>query len=314
MINVVVNKISKEAEGIISLELLAKNNEILPNFSAGSHIDLHLPNGLIRQYSLSNCPSENKRYEIAVLKDPVSRGGSVAVHELRQGEELTISEPRNLFPLVNHASKYKLFAGGIGITPILCMAERLYTIGADFELHYFSKSKKYAAYLNRIEQSPFLKHVFLKFDDERAEDFNIHDVLKNAPDHHLYVCGPSGFMNFILDNAVQCGWKDDYLHKEFFSAEKIDSDLNQEFDIKIASTGDVFTIKKDDSIIEVLGKNGIDIPLSCEQGICGTCITRVLEGEPDHRDMYFSDEERQANNQFLPCCSRSKSKLLILDL
>lgn len=315
MINMLVNGIQCEADSIISIELIAEDGSTLPSFSAGSHIDLHLSNGLIRQYSLSNNPQEKHRYEIAVLKDPQSRGGSQAVHELKKGDRIKISEPRNLFPLVDTAKAFKLFAGGIGITPILCMAEKLYAMGVEFELFYFAKSHKNAAYIERIRKSPFSNSVYFYFDDEQSnQNLDIKQCLDYQEGSHLYVCGPSGFMNFVLESANTNGWSEDSLHKEYFSAEQTDQSTNEVFDIKIESTGEIITINKDETIISALAKNGIDIPLSCEQGICGTCVTRILDGIPEHRDMYFSESEKALNNQFLPCCSRSKSKVLVLDL
>ncbi len=311
----VVNNIQVEAENIISIELISADGNTLPSFSAGSHIDLYLSNGLVRQYSLSNNPQETHRYQIAVLKDSQSRGGSRAVHELKIGDKITISKPRNLFPLVDTAKTFKLFAGGIGITPILCMAEKLYSIGADFELFYFAKSHKNAAFIERLKKSPFLDSIYFCFDDELLDkNLDIKQYLNYQKESHLYVCGPSGFMNFVLESAEGNGWPEDNLHKEYFSAEQSSENSNEIFDVKIASTGKIITIDKNETVISALLKNGIEIPLSCEQGICGTCMTRILDGVPEHRDMYFSEAEKALNNQFLPCCSRSKSQTLVLDL
>ena len=197
MITVRVAACRKEALDIVSIELVRADGASLPAFSAGSHIDVHLPSGMIRQYSLCNHPDEAHRYMIGVLKDPASRGGSEAMHTLTEGAELHISEPRNLFPLVHEAKRSLLFAGGIGVTPILCMAERLFHTGAEFELHYCARSAERAAFVERIRQSPFSDRVHFHFDDGLGgEPFDAPTVLA-APDTgtHLYVCGPGGFMD-----------------------------------------------------------------------------------------------------------------------
>lgn len=317
MLEVKVVRKVREAEGVFSYELAAVNGQALPPFSAGSHIDVHLPNGLVRQYSLCNHPDENQRYQIGVLLDPDSRGGSQAMHE--QVEEQTvlhISEPRNLFPLAHGANRSLLFAGGIGITPILCMAERLAQTGAEFQLHYCSRSAERTAFVERIKASPFATRASLHFDDQPPEQrLQAGQVLANyRAGDHLYVCGPGGFMEFILSSARAAGWPEEALHREYFAATAQENQDADSFEIQLASSGRCLNVPADRSVAEVLQEAGIDIPLSCEQGICGTCLTRVLEGEPDHRDMFLTDAEKAANDQFTPCCSRAKSARLVLDL
>lgn len=317
MLEVIVNKKTKEAEGIYSFELVAAEGFSLLPFSAGSHVDVHLPDGLVRQYSLCNSPNEEHRYQIAVLLDPASRGGSSAMHEqVHAGCRLKISEPRNLFPLEGAAAKSVLFAGGIGITPILCMAERLTQAGAGFELHYCSRSEERTAFIERIRNSPFSEHVHIHLDDGDAnQKLSTEAVLADAnPQDHLYVCGPGGFMEFVLNEARKYGWAESQLHREYFSANVVAKDDDGCFEVKLASSGTSYFIPADRSVAEVLIDAGIDIPLSCEQGICGTCMTRVIQGTPDHRDMFMTESEHAANNQFTPCCSRSKSPLLVLDI
>ncbi|MGP5509494.1 PDR/VanB family oxidoreductase [Pseudomonas helleri] len=316
MIEVQVVSRKTEAHGICSYELARLDESPLPAFSAGSHIDVHLPDGLIRQYSLCNHPDERHRYLIGVLKDPASRGGSQHLHEqINTGDRLQISEPRNLFPLVHEARLSLLFAGGIGITPILCMAERLAHSNADFELHYCARSSDRAAFVERIRQSAFADRVFVHFDEQPETLMNAAQVLANPqPDVHLYVCGPAGFMQHVLDSARVQGWAEDRLHREYFAAAAIDSSYDGSFSVKVASSGQIIEIPADKTVVAVLESHGIDIPMSCEQGVCGTCLTNVLEGIPDHRDMFLTEEEQACNNQFTPCCSRSKSPLLVLDI
>lgn len=316
MIEVQVVSRKTEAHGICSYELARLDESPLPAFSAGSHIDVHLPDGLIRQYSLCNHPDERHRYLIGVLKDPASRGGSQHLHEqINTGDRLHISEPRNLFPLAHEARRSLLFAGGIGITPILCMAERLAHSNADFELHYCARSSDRAAFVERIRQSAFADRLFVHFDEQPETLMNTAQVLANPqPDAHLYVCGPAGFMQHVLDSARTQGWTEDRLHREYFAAAAIDSSHDGSFSVKVASSGQIIEIPADKTVVAVLESHGIDIPMSCEQGVCGTCLTNVLEGIPDHRDMFLTEEEQACNNQFTPCCSRSKSPLLVLDI
>ena len=312
---VIVTQKSQEAVGIASFELTAVDGKSLPPFSAGSHIDVHLPNGLTRQYSLCNHPDETHRYLIAVLLDPASRGGSTGMHELVvTGTELDISNPRNLFPLVHEAKRTVLVAGGIGITPILCMAERLAQIGACFELHYLSRTVERTAFIERIKASVFADRVHFHFDDGiEDQKFCAKESLGGySHGDHLYVCGPSGFMDFVLSEARIHGWDEQALHREYFAAAPVETD--GEFEVQIASSGEVLNVPSGKSVVDILTEAGIDIPVSCEQGVCGTCLTRVIEGIPDHRDMFMTHAEHAKNDQFTPCCSRSCSSRLVLDL
>jgi vanillate O-demethylase ferredoxin subunit len=316
MIEVVVTSRNNEALDICSYELTCAQGGQLPGFSAGAHIDVHLPGGLIRQYSLCNHPNERHRYLIGVLKDAASRGGSQSMHEqVNRGDRLFISEPRNLFPLVAEGRRSLLFAGGIGITPILCMAEQLAHSGADFELHYCARSSERAAFVERLKEASFADRVYLHFDEEADSRLDAARVLASpGPDVHLYVCGPSGFMQHVLDSAKAQGWSDGQLHREYFAAAPVDTAADGSFQVKLGSSGQVFDIPADKTVVQVLESHGVEIALSCEQGICGTCLTRVLEGVPDHRDLFLTEAEQTANDQFTPCCSRAKTKLLVLDL
>ena len=311
----VVNKV-QEAEEIVSLELASIDGKPLPSFSAGAHIDVYIRDGLIRQYSLLNDSAEQHRYVIGVLRDPESRGGSIAVHdEIKQGDTIQISSPKNHFELVQ-AKRTLLFAGGIGVTPILCMARRLSHIGADFEMHYNSRTPERMAFRDAIGKSPFADKVHFHFDNgDDSQKLDLAPLLANPqPDTHLYVCGPTGYIDFVVNTAKQAGWPSDHVHLEYFGAAEVDTSGDTSFEVKIASTGQVFTIPPDKRITQVLDDEGVFIPVSCEEGVCGTCLTRVLEGTPDHRDLYLTDAEHEANDQFTPCCSRSKSPLLVLDI
>ncbi len=306
-----------EALDIATFELVSVDGRPLPAFSAGSHVDVHLPNGLTRQYSLCNDPNEAHRYLIGVLRDAGSRGGSQAMHDaVNEGDVLQISAPKNHFPLAHAAKHSVLVAGGIGITPILCMAERLAVMGASLEMHYCTRSLERTAFRGRITASAFAEKVQFHFDDgDAAQKVNLSSLFAAmGAGVHLYVCGPKGFMDWLLNAARAAGWPAEQLHYEFFGAEVVKSEDDASFEVKLASSGKVVLVSKEQTVVQALAAAGIEVLTSCEQGVCGTCLTRVLEGEPDHKDMYLTPEEQAANDQFTPCCSRSKSRLLVLDL
>ena len=313
-IQVKVLRRQEEAEGIFSYELARPDGAPLPAFSAGSHIDVHLPGGLVRQYSLSNDDQETHRYRIAVLRDPASRGGSIALHDqVRAGDALTISAPRNHFPLVTSPHSL-LLAGGIGITPLLCMAQRLVATGRDFSLHYCTRSLSRTAFRDSV--AGFGERAHLHLDDgDAAQKLDLPAVLAAAPaGSHLYICGPGGFIDFVVQTARAAGWSDDRVHLEYFGAAPQDTTGDRAFEVRLASTGKTYTIPADQTVVAALQAQGVDMLVSCEQGVCGTCLTSVLEGQCDHRDMYLTDDEKARHDQFLPCCSRAKSPLLVLDL
>lgn len=303
------------AEDVIALELVSTGGEPLPTFSAGAHIDVELPNGLVRQYSLLGDATQRARYEIGILLDAASRGGSASAHaDLSEGMSIRIGAPRNLFALV--AARHSLlFGGGIGITPLLAMAQQLARGGHDFTLHYCSRTPARTAFLDRLRDAAWADRVRLHFDDGDAGQRLDAAAVLAAPvaDTHLYVCGPKGFMNHVIGSARAAGWADANIHAESFTAD-VARNGDEAFEIKLARSGRLVPVATGQTAAAALAAHGIEVPLSCEQGICGTCVTPVLDGEPDHRDLYFSDAEKAANDRFTPCCSRSKSAVLVLDL
>lgn len=316
-LNVRVAARHEEADGILTFELVSTDGRPLPPFTAGSHIDVQIRDGLVRQYSLANDPADSRHYLIGVLREPQSRGGSAAMHEaVKVDDMLRISMPKNHFALERDARRSLLFAGGIGITPILCMAERLARLGADFELHYCTRSPARTAFAARIRDSAFAPRVHFHFDDgPAAQKLDLAAALGPVQDStHVYVCGPGGFMDFVLGGARDAGWPQARLHSEYFAAQPQDTAGDTAFTVRLASSGKVVEVPADRTVVQALAAAGIDVPTSCEQGVCGTCLTRVLEGCPDHRDAYLTDEERACNDQFLPCCSRAKTPSLVLDL
>jgi vanillate O-demethylase ferredoxin subunit len=306
-----------EALDIIGLDLVAADGSALPAFTAGAHIDLHLPGGLIRQYSLCNPPGDAGVYRIAVLRDAASRGGSQAVHDaLTVGTELSISAPRNHFELATAAPHHLLLAGGIGITPLWAMAEQLARRGGSFALHHCTRSRERTPFVEVLAASAYADRVQHHFDDgEAAQKLDIAATLQRSPaGTHLYVCGPQGFMDAVLSAGRAAGWPEERLHREYFAAAPVDHTNDGGFELELASSGRVIPVRADQSALAALLAAGLDIPMSCEQGVCGTCLTGVKAGTPEHRDQYLTDEEQAANDQFLPCCSRSKSARLVLDL
>lgn len=305
-----------EALDIVTFELADPHGRELPAFSAGAHVDVRVKDGFIRQYSLCNHSDERDRYLIGVLRDPTSRGGSSAMHdEIQVGDLVQISAPKNHFPL-KPAQRIVLLAGGIGITPLLCMAERLAHTDGAFELHYCTRSRERTAFYQRLVDAEFAAQVHFHFDDGEPSQHLDLDTLLGQPDAdtRVYVCGPKGFIDAVMTTCKAHGWPSDQVHTEYFSGAETDSSQDGSFEVRIASSGESFTVPADKTVHQVLTENGIEVMVSCEQGVCGTCLTRVLEGEPDHRDLYLEDHEHAANDQFTPCCSRSKSKVLVLDL
>jgi vanillate monooxygenase ferredoxin subunit len=305
-----------EADGICSLELVRPHDEPLPAFEPGAHVDVHLGPALVRQYSLCGDPADVHRWRIAVLREPASRGGSAAVHErLHPGAMLQVNAPRNHFPLVD-APRSVLIAGGIGVTPILAMAQALHAGGREFRMHYCARSASRMAFREEIEASPYGGAVRFhvsdgpagqKFDPER-------DIGRPDAGTHLYVCGPAGFMDRVLDAARELGWPQAQLHRELFGGSVVATEQDAPFELRLARSGGTCQVPPDRTALQVLQEHGVEIPFSCESGVCGTCVTRVLEGVPDHRDSYLTDAERAANDQFTPCCSRARTPSLVLDL
>lgn len=302
---------------ISAFELQSLDGSMLPAFEAGAHIDVQVPGGPVRQYSLCNAPGETHRYEIAVLREPHSRGGSIGMHALCVGQTLEICAPRNHFPLALSARHHVLFAGGIGVTPLLAMAQALAQKGSSFEMHYCTRSCATTAFRQRIVDSNFSDRVVFYHDEGcAAARLDVHALLRSTPsqDAHLYVCGPTGFMDWVLTAGRGAGWSEERLHREYFVGAPTQTDSDNAFEVQIASTGKVISVAADQSVTAALAENGIQVATSCGQGVCGTCVLGVLAGTPDHRDMYLTDIERALNNQFTPCCSRSKSTRLLLDL
>lgn len=304
-----------EAAGICSLELVPADGGALPAFDAGAHVDVQLPNGLVRPYSLCNAPGETHRWRIGVLREPASRGGSAAVHDtVQEGQTLQVGLPRNHFALAAQARHSLLLAGGIGITPLLAMAWQLASTGASFALHHCIRSRRHAAFAHELAAAPWADRVHWHADDETPADLAAL-LAAPSPGTHLYVCGPRGFMDAVLATARAQGWPESQLHWELFANEAAAAprDGDEAFEVALAHSGRVVPVARGQTIVQALAAAGVEVLTSCEQGVCGTCLTRVLEGTPDHRDAYLTPEEQAANDQMLICCSRARTARLTLD-
>lgn len=316
MITARVQQVRQEALDIKSFELVPVEGP-LPTFPPGSHIDVHVAPGIVRQYSLLNGPGDTSAYRIAVKLEPQSRGGSKGMHDdLREGQTLTISAPRNNFRLVDDARHTVLIAGGIGITPLLSMQQHLESRGESFELQYFSRSVAHTAFHETLSQKKFADKVGFHYALEpEAVRAYLRKHLWHRPDGaHLYICGPRPFMDMVEQTAAAT-WSPESVHLEYFSADPESlAGPREEFVVRCARSGGEYQIQANESIVDALLKHNIRIETSCEQGVCGTCLTGVLEGVPDHRDVYLADDERATGDRMLPCVSRAMSKVLVLDV
>lgn len=300
------------------MQLTLKGDGALPPFTAGAHIDLlvETPEGpLWRQYSLCGNPAEGDCYRLGILKDPASRGGSVALHQLvTVGEKIHVEGPRNHFPLAEDATASVLFGGGIGVTPMLAMAWELHAKGAPFTLHYATRSADRTAFLDLIGALPFRDRIVLHHDDGLGADRidMARDLPKAEAGVHVYVCGPQGFMDWVIGEAEKAGYGSKQIHREYFSAD-VDTS-GDSFEVVCEESGITVTVGPDDTIAKALARAGVKIEVKCEEGICGTCVTDVLEGEIDHRDQFLTEDEREEGEMICACCSRAKGARLVLDI
>ena len=301
------------AQDIVSIELESVDGQPLPPFGAGDHIDVRASSSLLRQYSLTGDPAVQGRYRLGILLDPKSRGGSAAIHaHFQTGQVIDIGYPRNNFPLRLDVGHSMLFAGGIGITPILSMAYALAAAGRSFELHYCGRSASRLAFIDELKRLGNSVHVHLD-DGPDHQRLDIGAVLATpATSRHLYVCGPNGFMDFVTSAAERAGWSTDTVHLERFGAE-VNTD-GAPFTVVAERSQVSFEVRPSERIAEKLAAHGISVPMSCQSGVCGTCMVNVIEGIPDHRDSVQTDTEKASNRHITVCCSRSKTKRLVLDL
>jgi vanillate O-demethylase ferredoxin subunit len=314
-LNTVIGDIKREAVDVVSFELLPTGTG-LPPFTAGAHIDVHLPELQARSYSLINGEGERDRYVIAVRKEAAGRGGSRYMHErLKQRDRLIVSPPRNNFPLVEDASHIVFIAGGIGITPIWCMIQRLQALGRSWELHYCARTDRHAAFHDPLREIDAAQpgRVHFHFDGgmpDRMIDIRgtVDQVHKGA---HLYCCGPLGMLTAFRE-ATRCR-PADRIHMEYFSAGPASNALGG-FEVELARSGKTVFVEPGKSILHALLELGIDAPHSCQEGVCGSCETQVLDGIPEHRDLVLTPDERASGRTMMICCSGCLGEKLVLDM
>jgi vanillate O-demethylase ferredoxin subunit len=275
-----------------------------------------IPGGIIRQYSLCNSSSERNRYVIGVWKDPNSRGGSKALHlDVNVGDTLQVGPPRNRFRVPPNTKQAILLARGIGVTPILSIADHLKSQNIPFDLHYVYALMSPEAFHGLIEASNFAADTKFYYEArEQNQLINPAEILATpSEDTQVFICGADWWQDPIIKMAKEKGWPEERIHVERFTAKLAAAKLDKVFDVKIASTGAVFKIPGDKTVTAFLEEKGVKIPTSCEQGACGTCKVKVLEGEVDHRDKRLTPEQK-AEGLFLACVSRAKGGMLVLDL
>lgn len=306
----VVTESTTVADGVVSLLLEHPDGEELPAWTPGAHVDLLLGPELVRQYSLCGAPADRGRFRVGVLLDESGRGGSRYVHErLTPGARLPVRGPRNHFPLVA-ADRYLFVAGGIGVTPILPMAAEAEASGADWSLHYGGRRRASMAFLDEL--APYGDKVVLRPEDE----FGLLDlaaILEPRADTAVYACGPEGLLQAVEERCA--AWPPGSLHVERFAAKPVaDSAATTSFEVVCQRTGITVTVPEDRSILDVVLDAGVNALSSCQEGVCGTCETPVVEGSPDHRDSLLTDEEKAEGDYMMICVSRSNSARLVLDL
>jgi ferredoxin-NADP reductase len=307
-----VRTVRYESELVRSYELVHPRGSELPAFGAGAHIDLHLPSGHVRSYSLCNDQDERDRYLIGVGRDDAGRGGSAWVHEhLHAGDLVRVTAPSNNFELIESAPASVLIAGGIGITPLLAMARRLHRLGREWRLVYAVRSRRLAAFTaEAVALDP--DRVFLHVDDEAGGVLDIGRLAAGAPPGaHLYACGPPPMMAAFAVAAA--GLPEDRRHAEYFTS-TVEPASTGGFEVALARSGVTIRVGPGQTILEAVEKEGIDVPFSCTEGVCGTCETRVLAGVPEHRDLVLSEKEKARNQSMMICCSGSRTPRLELDL
>lgn len=303
-----------EADGVIRITFVDPAGAELPQWLPGAHLSLHLPNGLTREYSLCSDPEDSTSWTVAVLRTPDSRGGSRLIHdELPVGTLIKVEGPRNNFEL-EHAGRYALVAGGIGITPIISMVRRLESVGADWSLLYTGRSRSTMAFLSEISGLPRHRISIHAADEDNGNYADLSEAVGSLPPEALvYACGPESLMQAVAGAMAD----DSKLRIERFKAPDVvpGPELDPtSFDVICQSTGQRIAVGPDVSVLDALNDAGMNVPSSCAEGICGTCETGVIEGDVEHRDFLLSPAERAENKSMFVCVSRCRSRELILDL
>ncbi|WCP16017.1 Phthalate dioxygenase reductase (plasmid) [Sphingobium sp. AntQ-1] len=320
MTSVVVERKIQAAIDTMLFTFCRQDEQDFSQWSAGAHVDVEIAAGLTRQYSLCGSTEDVSRLTIAVQRDAKSRGGSVAMCDaVNLGDTLQISAPRNHFELDGDEAPILLLAGGIGITPIYAMAAELSRAGRGFELHYFVRSRERAVFLDEMTSGNFAASFSLHLTRDRATTLtDVEELLDNRPaEAGLYFCGPDGFMSMVSDVAARKSWPAERLHKEFFTppADALaQQGESRPFLLRLATSGRELPVPADKTALEVLRAAGVPVPSSCEQGTCGTCVVKVLDGVPDNRDHFLSEYNKKSGKRVALCVSRALSETLTIEL
>jgi ferredoxin-NADP reductase len=316
-LNLVVTNIKTETQAIRSITLAKDDDGCLPGWSAGAHIDIELPSGDRRSYSLMNTSAieqikQPKSYRIGVRLEEPSSGGSAFVHGLKTGDRVIASSPKNNFPLGSEKGEILLLAGGVGITPIMSMAAELKGRGSAFRLIYAGRARADLAFVQELEA--LLGARLEIHDDSTSGVLNIEAAVRSlSKDATLYVCGPVPMIDAAISAARALNWPDGQLRFEIFSKPTV-VEGDKAFEVVLAKSGKRFQVQPDRSILDTLIDSGEELPHDCKRGDCGVCQVGVLEGLPEHRDYYLSEKERSANKLIQICVSRSKTPVLVLDM
>lgn len=313
-IQVLVSGVRAVARDVLAVELRHQGGQPLPGATAGSHIDLALPNGLVRQYSLVNATGQSSmdRYVVAVGWDTGSRGGSVWIHEkLKQGQALRVSSPRNLFEMSPQHRRVLLLAGGIGITPVYAMAQACAAQGLDFTLWASARSAARLAYAEELKAMAGGR-LHLHFDDEQGGPMNLRERLADPRWDAVYACGPAPMLDALAEATAH--WPAGSVRVERFKADAAPDAERSAFELVLRKAGLNTTVSEHETVLDAMERLGVDHPWSCREGICGTCDAAVVEGQVEHRDYVLSPDERAANQRMMVCVSRCGNGRLVLDL
>jgi ferredoxin-NADP reductase len=300
------------AEGVVRLSLAHPFGERLPAWSPGAHIDLLLGPDLVRQYSLCGDPGDTSLLQVAVLREPQSRGGSLSVHDtLAEGDTVRVRGPRNHFPLVD-SPHYLFIAGGIGITPVLPMIAAAERRGADWRLVYGGRSRATMAFAGQLAKA-HPHRVALRPQDETGL-LDLDALLGSpAPGTLVYCCGPDPLLNAVERRCAS--WPEGTLHMERFTPKSREDDApSASFEVELSRSGITVTVPPDKTVLQTVEEAGVQILSSCQEGTCGTCETAVLDGVVDHRDSLLTPAEQARNDTMFICVSRAACPRLVLDL
>ena len=304
VIRVEIAKAEKMTADVTKYELSSLDDSPLPEWTAGAHLDIVVAPEYLRQYSMSGDPADRSKYQIGVLREDAGRGGSALMHRIfAPGRKIFISKPINHFPLDHSATKILLMGGGIGITPMIAMSHEAYAAGIDFEVHYSTKSRATAGYLNDLAGFDWSDKVHLHISDEGSRA-KLNAILGTFEEgQHVYTCGPDAYMNAVIAAAEAADFPEEARHLEYFSVPELPDYENHDFTLILAKTGKSLHIPADRDATDVLAENGIHIDVKCSDGLCGVCKCGLISGEAEHRDFVLSQAQRQ--DSIILCQSRA---------